>query len=126
MDTFAKHINRKHIFRGFTSGEIVSQSEQDSYYNHTTILIKNLSEFINVISLLTQKSKGTEYSRLVYRGHSDASSNYKLIPSLARYANALERKENVIVDELSILRYDDFQNLSSDFDLLAKRIMEKA
>lgn len=120
MDTFAKHINRRRIFKDLPNQMLVEKSDWDNYYNHYTIKVSSLSEFIGVISKLTQKSKDTEYNRLVYRGHSDSSSNYRLIPSLARYDGALERSENVIVDELITLRPEEFQNISSDFDLLAK------
>ncbi len=120
MDTFAKHINRRHIFKDLPNQMLVPKSDWDNYYNHYTIRVSSLSEFIEVISKLTQKSKDTEYHRLVYRGHSDSSSNYRLIPSLARYDSALERSENIIVDELITLRPEEFQNIPSDFDLIAK------
>lgn len=120
MDTFAKHINRRHIFKELPNQILVPKSDWDNYYNHYTIKVSSLSEFIDVISKLTQKSKDTEYNRLVYRGHSDSSSNYKLIPSLARYDGALERSENIIIDELITLRPEEFQDISSNFDLLAK------
>ena len=120
MDTFAKHINRRHIFKDLPNQMLVPKSYWDNYYNHYTIRVTSLSEFIEVISKLTQKCKDTEYNRLVYRGHSDSSSNYRLIPSLGRYDGALERSENIIVDELITLRPEEFQNISSDFDLLAK------
>lgn len=99
---------------------LVPKSDWDNYYNHYTIRVSSLSEFIEVISKLTQKSKDTEYNRLVYRGHSDSSSNYRLIPSLARYDGVLERSEKIIVDELITLRPEEFQNISSNFDLIAK------
>ena len=120
MDTFAKHINRRRIFKDLPNQMLVPKSDWDNYYNHYTIKVSSLSEFIDVISKLTQKSKNTEYNRLVYRGHSDSSPNYKLIPSLARYDGALERSENIIVDELITLRPEEFQNIFSNFDLLAK------
>jgi hypothetical protein len=115
MDTFAKHINRRHIFKDLPNQMLVPKSDWDNYYNHYTIRVSSLSEFIEVISKLTQKSKDTEYNRLVYRGHSDSSSNYRLIPSLARYDGALERSENIIVDELITLRPEEFQNISSKY-----------
>ena len=97
MDTFAKHINRRHIFKDLPNQMLVPKSDWDNYYNHYTIRVSSLSEFIEVISKLTQKSKDTEYNRLVYRGHSNSSSNYRLIPSLARYDGALERSENIML-----------------------------
>ena len=120
MDTFAKHINRRHIFKDLPNQMLVPKSDWDNYYHHHTIKISSLSEFVDVISKLTLKSKNTEYRSLVYRGHSDYSSNYKLIPSLARYDSALEMSENTVVSELITLRPEEFQNISSDFDLLAK------
>lgn len=68
MDTFAKHINRRHIFKDLPNQMLVPKSDWDNYYNHYTIKVSSLSEFIEVISKLTQKSKDTEYNRLVYRG----------------------------------------------------------
>lgn len=120
MDTFAKHINRRRIFKDLPNQMLMPKSDWDNYYNHYTIRVSSLSEFIDVISKLAHKSKGTEYNRLVYRGHSDSSSNYKLLPSLARYDDALERGENIIVNELITVRPEEFQNISSNFELLAK------
>ena len=99
---------------------LVPEKEWDAYYNHLTIKIDSLSEFINVVCLLTSKSRGTEYGNLVYRGHSDFSSKYKLIPSLARFNNALEKSENIIVRELITLQPEEFESIKSNFDLLAK------
>ena len=115
MDTFENHIKRKQILKSFPQ-----INEKDPYYNHLTVKVSSLSEFVAVISELTRKSKGTEYENLIYRGHSDSSSNYKLVPSLARYNDSLEQSENVIVREVMTLRPDEFHNIKSNFDLLAK------
>lgn len=115
MDTLAEHIKRKRIFNSFSQ-----VCERDPYYNHLTIKVSSLAEYVAAISELTIKSKGTEYEDLIYRGHSDASSNYRLLPSLARYNKSLEYNENIIVRELMTLRPDEFHNIQSDFDLLAK------
>lgn len=120
MDSFAKHISRRHVFEELPRNKIIPKNEWDNYYNHQTITISSLSEFVDVISKLTQKSRNTDYEKLVFRGHSDSSSKYKLIPSLARYDRNLEEKENVIVRELLKLHPEEFNSITSDFDLLAK------
>ena len=49
MDTFAKHINRRHIFKDLPNQMLVPKSDWDNYYNHYTIRVSSLSEFIEVI-----------------------------------------------------------------------------
>lgn len=119
-DTFANKVRQSRRIKSLPGGCVVSKTDWDSYYHHTTLRIKSLSEYIEVISRLAEISNVPEYGRLVFRGHSDASSSYKLIPTIGRKWPAMEYSENRMVTEMLTLRPEEFWGITSNFDLLSK------
>ena len=120
MDTFAEYLRYKRVFKKLPDKMIFNKSDWDNYYYHSTIKVRSLSEYIDVITSLRLACKDSEFDKLVYRGHSEASSDYKLVPSLGRYNVLLGRFENTIVEELITVRPNEFEKITSNFDLLAK------
>lgn len=118
---FATTIKQCSRMKSLPATMIVSPKDRDLYYNHFTLRVKTLSEYIDVVSrLAAQIRKDAWIRQLVYRGHSDASSKYQLIPSIARKENYFEGLENSMVSEMQTLRPEEFSGISSDFDLLSK------
>ena len=83
-DCLSEKVRRSKRIKNLPGKMIVSKNEWDSYYNHFTICVKSLSEYIDVVSKLFKIVEKPYDERLAFRGHSDASSNYKLQPSIAR------------------------------------------
>ena len=117
---FADEIERSRRIKTLSSDMIVSSESRDSYYQHFTVRVKTLSEYIEIINLLNRICEHSLSNRIIYRGHSDASSNYKLMPTLGRIKNLNEHTENDMVTELMTLRPEEFKGMTSDFDLLSK------
>ena len=69
---------------------------------------------------MAEISNTPSFDRLVFRGHSDASSNYKLIPTIGRRDYIDEFCENGMVTEMQTLRPEEFSGITSNFDLLSK------
>ena len=99
---------------------IVDKADIDSYYNHFTIRVSSLSEYIDVINRLTRIATRKLIDPLIFRGHTDSSSNYKLIPTLARTDKTTEEIEHDMVMEMINQRPEEFEHIKTDFDLLAK------
>lgn len=108
------------LFTETASGTIVPKSACDQYYNHFTLRIKTLAEYVNAISKLVKVCHKIEEDRLVFRGHSDASSKYKLIPTIGRKLFHIAGVENDLVTEMITLRPEEFEGISSNFGLLSK------
>lgn len=119
-DSFAKAVKRSKRIKSLPAGWIVPQSEWDSYYHHFTLRVKSLSDYICVINKLSQISDVPAFDRLVFRGHSDASSKYKLVPTIGRRTVLNDSCENSMVNEMLTLRPEEFDGITSNFDLLSK------
>lgn len=119
-DSFANKVRQSKRLKSLPGGCVVPKTDWDSYYHHTTLRIKSLSEYIDVVSRLAEISNVPEFGRLVFRGHSDASSNYKLIPTIGRKWPIMEYSENRMATEMLTLRPEEFSEITSDFDLLSK------
>ncbi len=120
VSSFAKEIKQSRIIKALPSETIVKRDYWDSYYNHFTLRVKTLAEYIDVISRLSRIAHNSDFNQLVFRGHSDASSNYKLIPAIARKDYGVEFCEESLIKEMLTLRPEEFVNISTDFDLLSK------
>lgn len=119
-DCFANKVRQSKRIKSLSAGCIVPKTDWDSYYHHPTLRIKSLTEFIDIVNRLAEISDVPEYGKLVFRGHSDASSNYKLIPTIGRKWPIMEYSENRMVTEMLTLRPEEFSGITSDFDLLSK------
>lgn len=120
-DSFAKHIQQSRTIKALPPEMVVPKTEWDSYYQHFTLRVRSLAEYIDIIGRLTKILKGTTLSdNLVFRGHSDASSNYRLIPTIGRKRRVIERSENRLVTEMKTLRPEEFSSIETNFDLLSK------
>lgn len=95
---------------------IIPKDQRLQEYDHLTFYINSLTEFINVIQLLQEKSEYSD-AEYVYRGMTDYS--WELIPSIARGMQGTDSLENQMVSEMITLRPEEFNTLSN-FDLLAK------
>lgn len=120
-DSFARSIQQSRIIKALPREMIVPKAERDSYYQHFTLRVKTLADYINVISKLTKVLKRSFIAdTLIFRGHSDASSTYKLIPVIGRKKSLIEYSENRMITEMLSLRPEEFSGIKTDFDLLAK------
>ena len=119
-DSFSATIKRSKRIKDLPQEMIVPKEYLDPYYNHFTLCVRNLSEYISVIGILKSYSDNPAFGRLVFRGHSDASSNYKLIPTIGRNPIGIEYRENSMVSEMLTLRPEEFSGITTDFDLLSK------
>lgn len=119
-DCFANKVRQSKRIKSLSAGCIIPKTDWDSYYHHPTLRIKSLTEFIDIVNRLAEISDVPEYGKLVFRGHSDASSNYKLIPTIGRKWPIMEYSENRMVTEMLTLRPEEFSGITSDFDLLSK------
>lgn len=123
MDSFAKMIEDSKDIKALPKEMIVPEKERDSYYRHFTLKVKSLSEFVAIISILSRSLEESESclsDHLAFRGHSNASADYSLTPSLARKRGSLEFSENAMVKEMLTLRPEEFTDIKSNFNLLSK------
>lgn len=115
-DTFASLVNKK-VLKEFKKEEQILLGTDD-YYSHPTFCINNLSDYIQLISVISSINKDDEYSEtVIYRGVAD--SEYKLIPGLSRLKSLQVDTENELITDFLTRRPDEFSGLS-DFDMLAK------
>lgn len=120
-DSFTNTIRQSMTIKTLPNEMFVSPKDFDSYYNHFTLRVKSLSEYIEVISRLNRITKrNVLFNTLVFRGHSDASSKYRLIPTIGRKRLAIQYSENSMVTEMITVRPEEFLNITTNFDLLSK------
>lgn len=120
MNSCFSSIVKQKIINRLSDDLIADSKKLDQYYNHFTMKVSTLSEYIDIVTKLATISKKSNYGCLVFRGHSDYSSKYKLIPTIARTSKGTEEIEGSMVNEMLILRPEEFEGINSDFDLLAK------
>lgn len=119
FDPFAKKVKQSRRIKSLPSDWIVPKEEWDSYYQHFTLRVRTLPEYIEVINRLAKINDSPMY-RLVYRGHSDASSKYRLVPTIGRKRSIMDLTENRMVTEMLSLRPEEFAGIRTNFDLLSK------
>ena len=111
--TFAQSVKRR-LSNEFDS-VILSEKE---YYSHPTYIIKNLSEYIHLITALSSTKVISSFGEtVIYRGIAD--SDYNLLPGLARIRQQEPDTEALLINEFLTRRPDAFSGLS-EFDMLAK------
>lgn len=92
--------------------------DENSYYFHPTFCVKNLSEYIHLVTTISSVNNDS-YSgeTVIFRGMSD--SEYDLTPGLARLKNIHSDAESELINEFLTHRPDAFRGLTN-FDVLAK------
>lgn len=86
-------------------------------YRHYTFSVSSIPEYLDVVKLLNSH-KWANSDTMVFRGMSDYK--WDLIPSIARSDSRDESAEHEMVNEFLTLRPEAFQDLHSNFELLAK------
>lgn len=112
---FTTLVNNK-VLREFESDKILLPGTDD-YYSHPTFIIKNLSDYIHLVTSISSVNKGPYSNTVIFRGISD--SQYDLVPGLARLKKSDEDTELDLINDFLTRRPDAFNGLS-DFDILAK------
>lgn len=105
--------------------DVIPAEDRHPEYPHITVSVKSLSEYMRMIAFLYEFDNSL-HERLAFRGVSDY--RYSLSPSLKvyqeredyGYAYDFYNIENVLVNEFSTTRPEEFVGISSNFDLLAK------
>lgn len=118
LTTFTQRLTRSQYIKGIEK-EFISK-ETNPYYNHLTFKIKNLVEYIQVITAIANvHHERFLTTKKVYRGIAD--SDWKLIPSLARSKakNSLCAEYDMISEMISE-KPDEFKSLSHNFEVIAK------
>lgn len=103
---------------------IVPVEKRNPKFNHITISIKSLSEYMKFVEILNDFND-IPGQNLAFRGVS--SDMYSLSPSLKVSQDMNESSfdfgcniENRLVDEMISARPEEFSGITSDFDILAK------
>ena len=105
--------------------DVIPAEDRLPEYPHITVSVKSLSEYMRMIAFLYEFDNSL-HERLAFRGVSDY--RYSLSPSLKvyqeredyGYAYDFYNIENVLVNEFSTTRPEEFVGITSNFDLLAK------
>lgn len=115
-DNFATRVVKK-INKDFSAME-KAEYEKEPYYSHPTFYIKDLSEYIQLVTSIASVNKNDlPGETVVFRGIAD--SKYDLLPGLARLKNAECDTEKELINDFLTHRPDAFSGLA-DFDILAK------
>lgn len=119
MEPDLKSIIGEALMCGFSSRFIVPDADRLLNYPHYTFSISSISEYLDVVKCLTsQESDRLSSETMVFRGMSDYK--WDLIPSIARSDLRFDSAEHEMVNEFMTLRPEAFQDLHSNFELLAK------
>lgn len=119
MEPDLKLIIGEALSCGFPSHFVVPDADRLPNYQHFTFSISSISEYLDVVKCLTsQKSDRLSSDTMVFRGMSDY--RWDLIPSIARSDFRDDSTEHEMVNEFMTLRPESFQDLHSNFELLAK------
>lgn len=119
MEFDLRTIIGKSLLHDFPSQYIVPDVDCLPDYQHFTFSVRSVSEYLDVIKLLTSLEYDSPDSDIiVFRGMSDYS--WDLMPSIARLDLRDESTEHEMVYEFMTLRPEAFQGLHSNFELLAK------
>ena len=115
-DNFAARVAKK-VNKDFSIMEQV-EYEKEPYYSHPTFCVKNLSEYIQLVTSISSVNKDDlPGETVIFRGIAD--SEYDLSPGLARLKNAKYDTEKDLINDFLTHRPDAFSGLA-DFDILAK------
>lgn len=113
---FASQVEKR-VNKDFLSMEN-EKYKKEPYYAHPTFYIKNLSEYIQLVTTIASINKDDlPGDTVIFRGMAD--SQYDLLPGLARLQNAECDTEKELINDFLTHRPDAFNGLA-DFDILAK------
>lgn len=120
LDPLTFRMERSQHIKKLNKGLI--SKETNFYYNHITFSIKNLAEYIQVITAIANvHNEKFSSTKKVYRGMSD--SDWELVPSLAR---GLGKENNSFYPEYDMVfemiseKPDEFKGLFYNLEILAK------
>ena len=119
-ESFIQAVLKSQLYKNLPERYKVTPDLCNTSYNHLTISITSLSEYLEIINILrvvANRSKNHE-GDLIFRGMADY--RWELLPSIARQTLFTEETEYNMVKELMLLRPQEFMGISSNFDLLAK------
>lgn len=115
---------KEYIDLAHDSVTIIPEDKLHSAFKHTTFLAHSLSEYIDIVDLI-HKSQEKDNCDLAFRGVSNYA--YRLEPSLKILQDkpyVLDRTDDklecCLVNDFLTTRPEEFSNIESDFDLLAK------
>ena len=117
VESFSENISKTCAYKALPDMYKVPLNECHPLYSHQTLRITSLSEYIEVVSVIKSAAKKGK-TDLVFRGMAD--HRWELLPSIARQTLITEQTEHKMVNELMLLYPEEFANISSEFDLLAK------
>ena len=119
MEPDIRSIIGEALMGSFPSHFIVPEADCLPNYQHFTFSISSISEYLDVVKCLTSQERDRLSSEtMVFRGMSDYK--WDLIPSIARSDLRDDSTEHEMVNEFMTLRPEAFQDLHSNFELLAK------
>lgn len=118
MDSsFVKKIANARLYKALPNTYKVPLNICQPGYKHLTLKVTSLSQFVETVKIIRLASEKLE-GDVIFRGMADY--RWDLLPSIARQTLITEPTEHKIVKELLLLYPDEFTNISSNFDLLAK------
>ena len=115
--SFVKNITKNSAYKNLSRQYKIPLDECNPKYSHLTFRVTSLSQYIDVINILKLASK-KDRGDLIFRGMAD--HRWELLPSIARKTLITEETEYKMVKELMLLYPEEFMEISSNFDLLAK------
>ena len=85
--------------------------EKEPYYSHPTFCVKNLSEYIQLVTSISSVNKDDlPGETVIFRGIAD--SEYDLSPGLARLKNAKYDTEKDLINDFLTHRPDAFSGFA--------------
>lgn len=114
---FNENIIASRGYKALSQSLKVSQDELILPYGHTTFSVSNVAEYLEVVNIIHNANRDI-FSPLIYRGMSNAA--WSLTPSLGRFGDDYAFMEHDFVNEMLTLRPEEFRDLSTPFDLVAK------
>lgn len=98
--------------------EMYGTEETNYPYYHTTFVIENLNEFVDIIMGFEKNIRRCKSNirKMLFRGM--ANESWELIPSIARNRN-LELNEKEMIHEFEYRYPDIFMNLNTNFEKLS-------
>ena len=114
--TFAEKVIKKTEKDVLTCNKMEHSGEQ--YYSHPTFCIKNLSEYIHLVTIIASINNDDSFGEtVIFRGISD--KDYDLTPGLARMKSLNADTEANLINDFLVRRPDAFNGLT-DFDIMSK------
>ena len=119
-NNFVKDIKARKLYRELDLNNQVLKEPVKSNYPHLTFKVKNLSEYIMIVSLLSSTVENDSYLNrtVIYRGMSN--EDWELEPSLSRCMNHDYSLEYNLVNNFIVTAPSEFSDLKTSFEILSK------